>query len=118
MTTDQLLQLDCRVDENRHTIQKALRKIKPFSNVPETQDVPLPKVEKMLKLLMERYEVDVTWILVSHDDENMLYTISLRNGKASELYQAVYGITLYEVMCKCVICAWSMVKNGVLKKRR
>lgn len=120
MTTDQLLQLDCRVDENRRTLQKALRKIKPFSKVPDGKDVPLVKIEKMLRLMLNKYQVDVTWILVSHDDENMRYTISLRDDSKQDLRlsQTVYGITLYEVMCKAVICTWSMVKKGVLKERR
>lgn len=120
MTTDQLLQLDCRVDENRRTIQKALRKMKPFSKLTMDEDVPLVKIEKMLRLMLSKYQVDITWIFVSHDDENMRYTISLRDdgGEGARLSQTVYGITLYEVMCKAVICIWSLAKRGILKERR
>lgn len=119
MTTDQLLQLDCRVAENRRTIQKALRKMKPFSKVDMGEDVPLVKIEKMLRLLLNKYQVDITWIFVSHDDENMRYTISLRDdsGEGAHLSQTVYGITLYEVICKAVICIWSLAKRGILKER-
>lgn len=120
MTTDQLLQLDCRVDENHRTIQKALRKMKPFSKLAMDEDVPLVKIEKMLRLMLNKYRVDITWILVSHDDENMRYTISLRDdgGEGARLSQTVYGITLYEVMCKAAICIWSLAKRGILKERR
>lgn len=119
MTTDQLLQLDCRVAENRQTIQRALRKIKPFSKMDMDEDVPLVKIEKMLRLLLNKYQVDITWIFVSHDDENMRYTISLRDdgGEGARLSQTVYGITLYEVMCKAAICTWSLAKRGILKER-
>lgn len=119
MTTDQLLQLDCRVAENCRTIQKALRKMKPFSKVDMGEDVPLVKIEKMLRLMLSKYQVDITWIFVSHDDENMRYTISLRDdGGEGGLSQTVYGITLYEVMCKAAICIWSLAKRGILKERR
>lgn len=119
MTTDQLLQLDCRVAENRRTIQKALRKMRPFSKVAIDEDVPLVKIEKMLRLMLNKYQVDITWIFVSHDDENMRYTISLRDdgGEGARPLQTVYGITLYEVMCKTAICIWSLVKKRILKER-
>lgn len=119
MTTDQLLQLDCRVAENRRTIQKALRKMRPFSKVDMGEDVPLVKIEKVLRLMLNKYQVDITWIFVSHDDENMRYTISLRDdgGEGTRPLQTIYGITLYEVMCKTAICIWSLVKKGILKER-
>lgn len=117
MKTKQILELDCRIQKNREAVQRALRCIKPLAKCNPQCDVPLDKVEKLVRLMLNKYQAEIVWIFVSHDDENMLYTISLRGVSATEQYQPVYGITLYEVMCKCAIYMWSLVKQGAFEER-
>lgn len=56
MTTKQVLDLDCREEENREIIQKVLRQIKPLSNCLEEQ-VPFEKLEKCLYVLCKNYNI-------------------------------------------------------------
>ena len=51
MTTNQILQLDCRIQSNADIIENVLRKIKPLAKSPEGQQVPLEKLEIYDRLL-------------------------------------------------------------------
>ena len=57
------INLDYRVKENKESIQRALRKIKPLSNYSEDAEIPLEKVEKLVWKLSLKYKMRVRSIM-------------------------------------------------------
>lgn len=113
MKITEILDLDCRIKENRETIQKVLKQIKPLAKCPEGNDIPIVKLEKCLQVICRNYalypreihpdidaaEKDIVWrfILI---DRNNLTTIG-----------TCYGLTIYELMCKAVIMAYALSRK-------
>ena len=118
MTTNQVLQLDCRKTENQQAIQKVLRQIKPLSRFSVEEDVPLWAIEKAITVMSKKYvmrirefvpdvwanQKETIWRAIVVDETN-LHTVS------------IYGITLYEVFAKCAVWMYSMVRKGIQVRR-
>ena len=60
MKTMELLNLDCTKEENAEIIQKALKRIKPFSKC--EGDVELEKLEKFIQKISVKYHIMIQWI--------------------------------------------------------
>lgn len=116
MTTKDILELDFRDDKSYMIMQKVLKKIDPLANI--EGKVPIEKLEKLLFLFQRRYCIEFNWIFVSHEDEQPVYTISMRNTYTDVGMGYVHGITLYEVVSKAVVAIWSHIKAKRLKKRK
>lgn len=110
MTTNDLLELDCRNAENLKTLKKALTKIDPLKDV---EDVQFEKLEKLINLFKKRYIVNIPMILSCSNDGYYSMSIEIKGKKS----RWIYGITIYEAYAKASIFLWSMLKKGNLKKR-
>ena len=51
MKTEDIINLDCRKEENKEIIQKVLRKIKPLSRYPDGCDIPFEAIEKAITVM-------------------------------------------------------------------
>lgn len=114
MTTNEILELDCRDEENQKVIQKVLKQIGPLSKFSVEEDVPFEYVEKLVTVLCKKYNMRVkdfvpdvwsnkaanVWRATVIDDTN-LKTIKL-----------VYGLSVYEVFAKTAILMYSK-RNAV-----
>lgn len=104
MTTEQLLELDCRAEENKEKIKKALKKIKPLKKY----DVaPLEALEKCLKLLGRKYGItcrEISSDIISGED--IIWRSTIFDMYNLNTIRTVYGCTMYEALAKTVIAVF------------
>lgn len=112
MTTDELLQIDCRGSDSKVILQKALNKIKPFKKYNNVKDVPLYKLEKFIKLVCNKYGY---WVRLLPDtnsnDEFIIWRCTIIDLENLKSICDVYGCTIYESIAKTVIKLYAITKN-------
>ena len=118
MTTNELLQLDCRIESNKAILQKALKHLKPLSRY--EKEIPIESLEKVIFATSRKYEVsikDVRPSPFSNARESIWHSSIIDDRRPLSPYD-VYGISIYEVLCKSVIKMHSMVKKNEVKERK
>ena len=90
MRTDQILNLDYREEESKEIIQKVLRKIKPLSRYSLDEDVPIEALEKLIKVMVHKYEITPQWINITYDEPILaIYSVGVKetvNHEWLEMY--------------------------------
>ena len=114
MTTEEILNLDYRNDENKNKIQKVLRKIKPLSKYSD-EDIPLIDLEKLILLYQKKYNVKFSYIMMN-TESIMIYTASLKTDEGKWLGN-VYGAYIYELFAKVCISMYSKAKKGEIERK-
>lgn len=115
MTTNQIINLDYRKEENQVIIQKVLRQIKPLSKYSDECDIPFSALEKAITVMCKKYCMQIrsftpdAWSNESHT----IWRATLINDSNLSTIDTVYGITLYEVFAKCAIRLYAEVKKGI-----
>lgn len=108
MKTSEILQLDCRVEENQEIIQRVLRKIKPLASCPEGQ-VPIGKLERCMQILSRKHDFVVT--LNADTESNKSFIVwrcsVIRYGQSVMSGSNVFGCSVYEAVAKAVILMYS-----------
>ena len=118
MTTNEILQLDHREKENQIKIQKVLRKIKPLSKYSDENVVPIEAIEKLVRVLVQKYEITPQWMSMSFFEPNLgIYSIGIKTTTDHKWLGTVYGTCLYEVFAKLAIKMYSEVKSGSILVR-
>lgn len=118
MKTEQILNLDYRKEENKEIIQKVLRKIKPLSKYSDEIDVPIEAIEKLVRVLVQKYEITPQWMTMSYFEPILgLYSIGVKTTTDNKWLGTVYGMCLYEVFAKLAIKMYSEVKSGNIPVR-
>ena len=114
MKTEEILNLDYREEKTKETIQKVLRKIKPLSKYSEEYgDVPLEAIEKLIRVLCQKYEIAPQWMSMSfHEPILGIYSIGVKTTTDHNWLGNVYGMCLYEVFAKLAIKMYSEIKQG------
>ena len=118
MKTDEILNLDFRKEETKEIIQKVLRKIKPLSKYSEEYDIPLEAIEKLIRILSQKYEITPQWLTMSlYESAVNVYSISIKTTTDHRWLGNVYGMCLYEVFAKLAIKMYSEIKQGNIEVR-
>ena len=118
MKTEEILNLDYRKEESQEIIQKVLRKIKPLSKYSEEQDIPLEAIEKVIRILSQKYEIVPQWMVMSlYESATNVYSIGVKTSNDHEWLGNVYGMCLYEVFAKLAIKMYSEIKQGNIELR-
>ena len=118
MKTEQILNLDYRKEESQEIIQKVLRKIKPLSKYSDESNVPIEAIEKLIRVLVQKYEITPQWMTMSYFEPTLgIYSIGVKTTTGHEWLGTVYGMCLYEVFAKLVIKMYSEVKSGKIPIR-
>ena len=116
MKTEQILNLDYRKDENKEIIQKVLRKIKPLSKYSEEEQIPLEAIEKLVRVLSQKYEITPQWVTMMFNEPTLgIYSIGVKTTTNHEWLGNVYGMCLYEAFSKLAIKMYSEVKSGKIE---
>jgi len=114
MTTNQVLQLDCREKENAKIIQKVLKQIKPLSKYSDENEIPFWAIEKAITVMSKKYNMRVrdfapdVW---ANKNETIWRATVIDETNLSTI--SVYGISLYEVFAKVAVQMYSMVRKGI-----
>lgn len=118
MKTEQILNLDYRKEKSQEIIQKVLRKIKPLSKYSDESNVPIEAIEKLIRVLVQKYEITPQWMTMSYHEPILgLYSIGVKTTTDHKLLGTVYGMCLYEVFAKLAIKMYSEVKSGKIPVR-
>jgi hypothetical protein len=113
MKTENILMLDYREEESKEIIQKVLRKIKPLSKYSEEEQIPLEAIEKLIRVLSQKYEIMPQWMSMSlHETAVNVYSIGIKTTTDHRWLGTVYGICLYEIFAKLAIKMYSEIKQG------
>ena len=117
MTTEQILLLDGTYNENdKKTIQKVLRKIKPLSKYSDEERVPIEALEKMVTVITTKYAIQPQWITCTYHGELAgQYGHYSRGVKTSDTHAwlgTVSTRSLYGLLSKLVIFMYAQVKSG------
>lgn len=118
MTTSEVMNLDCRKEENQEIIQKVLRQIKPLSRYSDECAIPLEAIEKAIVVMSKKYRMRVRDFSadVWSNDDHTIWRAILINETNLRTIDMVYGITLYEVFAKVAIRLYAEVKKGIPKR--
>ena len=117
MKTEQILNLDYRKEESQEIIQKVLRKIKPLSKYSDENDIPIEAIEKLIRVLVQKYEIKPQEMMMSYFESTLgIYSIGIKTTE-HEWLGTVYGMCLYEVFAKLAIKMYSEVKSGRIRVR-
>lgn len=119
MTTNEILNLDYRKEENKSKIQKVLLKIKPLVKYSEEEQIPFEALEKMVHLICNKYKVWIRRIMQSPiaSDDGDIWSCQIVDTDSVDIIKEVYGICLYEIFAKLVIFLWSAKEKGKIKRR-
>lgn len=121
MKTEQILNLDYRKEESQEIIQKVLRKIKPLSKYSDESNVPIEAIEKLVRVLVQKYEITPQWMSMSYFEPTIgiygIYSISVKTTTDHKWLGTVHGMCLYEVFAKLAIKMYSEVKSGNIPVR-
>lgn len=110
MKTKGIMNLDCRVAENKDKLQKALHNIKFFQDI--EGDVPLVKIEKYIGLVQRKYAIQIDYVAPTFvPGEINLYSATVR--KTYETIEkaycdVVYATELYELFAKIAVLYYSL----------
>lgn len=119
MTTNQVLNLDFRKEENKEIIQKVLRQIKPLSRYSDECEIPFSALEKAITVMCKKYMMRIQSITPDMwaNNEYTIWRAVLTNDVNLKLIDKVYGVTLYELFAKCAIRLYAEVKKGIEIRR-
>ena len=113
MKVKEILSLNYSSPENKDIMQKKLRGIKPFRDIPVNVEIPLEKLEKYIGLVQRKYALQVDYICpVFIPEEDNLYSVTIRNTTSNEYLTYIYGKTIYEVFVKISILYYALTKDG------
>ena len=112
MTTNQIMNLDCREPENQEIIQKVLRQVKPLSKCSD-EFIPVEKIERTIKVLCVKYDLFVQSIVPDcHSNENgIIWRAGIFDRKDLSHLGNAYGLTMYECLAKTAIYLYSITRK-------
>lgn len=120
MKTDDILNLDCTVAENRTKLNKFLCKIKPIKRMmgEEIGEVPIEVLEAVLHGLCIKYKYRTQGINTYIEDETDRFVFYQQNvlkiRETRDWIGVAYGKTLWEVVAKTIIKIYA----DILKERK
>lgn len=118
MTTKEVMNLDCREEENKEIIQKVLRQIKPLSKYSDECEIPFEAIEKAIVVMSKKYNMMVREFMpdVWSNETHTIWRAILINENNLKTIDTIYGISLYEVFAKTAIRLYAEVKKGMSKR--
>lgn len=120
MKTEYVLGLDYNEEESKSKIQKVLKQIKPLSKYSDEEDVPLVALEKLIRVVCNKYLVRIRNIqqdIWSNKNYNIWKCDVMVDGKMFDSVGTVYGTSIYELFAKIAILMYSEIKKERLKVR-
>lgn len=116
---EHILNLDYSDPQGRQAIDKVLRRIKPFKKYPMDVHIPLEKLEKLVYLLVNKYEITPQWINLTYDASiKCLYSVSVKTTYDHVWLGRVYAMSIYELFVKLCIKLWEEIKSKNIPARQ
>lgn len=117
MTTNEILNLDYTQDENKVIIQKALRRIKPFQDIPLKEKIDLLKLEILVGKYERKYNLMINYICPTFiPGERNIYCATIKMKDSTKIIEYIYATEIYELFAKISIYFFYCVEKGKVKK--
>lgn len=112
MKTNQILQLDCRKEENREIIQKVLRQVKPLSKCSENI-IPIEMIERIIKVICSKYGLFIRQLYpdCNAGDTCIVWRSEIFLSSDLSKVDSVYGCTVYECLAKTAILLYAKTRS-------
>lgn len=111
-TTKQIIELDCREPANQSKIQKVLRQIKPLAKCPEGQDIPVEKLERVISVLSNKYQIAIVRLVPDpYVSDGLIWRVEIGDAKTFKELGKVFGATTYEALAKATIVMYSEARK-------
>lgn len=119
MTTNQIMNLDCRSAENQMVIQKVLRLVKPLAKFPMDEDIPIEALEKAIKVMCVKYNMRVRSITtdVYANEKGIVWRADIVDESCAKVMDGIFAISVYELLCKICIKMHSLVRLSRIEQR-
>lgn len=116
MTTNEILNLDYTVDENKTIIQKALRRIKPLQDMPINKDIPLLTLEVLVGKYERKYNLMINYICPTFiPGERNMYCATIKKKDSQEMLKYIHATEMYELFAKICIYFFYCVNKEKVK---
>lgn len=113
MKVKEILNMDYSNPQHKDIMQKELRGIKPFREIPVNEEIQLESLEKYVGLVQRKYALQTdNIVLVAVPKEPNVYSVTVRNTASNEYLTFIYGKTIYEVFVKISILYYALTKSG------
>lgn len=119
MKTSEILGMDYYREGNEKIFQKALRKIKPFRNIPMDENISMDFLEKLVSRYEHKYAIMINYITpVYLPKERCMYSVDFRGtegGSRLSIYPHIFSSTIYELYVKIALFYYNeiTVKNKI-----
>lgn len=119
MTTEQILNLECKTEEEKRIIQKELKKIKPFKKYSEEENVKINDLEKLIFVLSKRYMMRIREITFHFmvNENAWVWRSVLISDKTLHTLNVCYGTNVYDILSKSALMMYSEVERGIEKRK-
>lgn len=119
MKTEDILNLDCRKQENKEILEKYLMKVKPVKRLYEKEgELTTELLEKAMHGIITHYDFSIATqgIRPYYEDGKFIYYVvdMLRGKKERTWWGCVYGVTMWEIIAKIIIKMY----GEILKERK
>lgn len=119
MKTEDILNLDCRKEENRIKLNSFLYKVKPIQRRMEKlgkgrrAEVPMEVLEEVMQGLCLRYGYRIQHIIPSFDtDRFIFYNSSITKRRDTVLWVGnAYGCTMHETIAKIIVKIYADIRK-------
>lgn len=117
MNTTGLLGLSFFNEESQMIIQKALRKIKKFSNISLGDGwIEFELLEEYISRVQRKYDIMIGCIYPTFlEDIPNQYCATIRKVSERKIIKYVYSTSMYEMYAKICILYYSKIKSGELQ---
>lgn len=114
MKTKDVLQLDCRIEENQKIIQRVLRQIKPLAKFSESVEIPLSAIEKALFVMYHKYGIKIhtMWPSCDGNSKQAIWCSRIMAKDGVHILDSVYGISVYETVAKSAIRIYAEIRQS------
>ena len=119
MTTEQILNLECKIEEEKRIVQSELKKIKPFKKYSEEEKVKIKDLEKLIFVLSKRYMMHIREITLDFkaNEKTGVWRSVLISDKTLHTLNVCYGTNVYDILSKSALMMYSEVTKGIEKRK-
>ena len=116
---EHILNLDYSDPQDRQAIDKTLRRIKDFKKYSMDVQIPLDKLEKLVFMLVNKYEITPQCINIIYDASiKCLYSVSVKTTYNHVWLGRVHAMSIYELFVELCIKLEAEIKSKNIPVRQ
>lgn len=98
MSKKEILKLNCKIKENRESMQCMLKQLKVFKKI--SNDIKVSHLEKAIFILCNKHNVNIDIYLDYYDGDTLIYHCTVTSKLCNF---SVYATSIYELYAKILL---------------